>query len=154
MVIYTIIHLHNRMPAVLKARQPFLRSFKMSKLFALALVALNFAFAANATSLHPCTPVVEATPSRLNCQRDGYFYTITINTLMSGPNCREGRIEISRATIAVSNEEQEITRLEAQPGTFSYQLGGAREGRFDSDALNLHLRDCVSPMHGGFSVGN
>lgn len=135
-----------------------------------ALVLLSFQ-SVQARSLMPrCTPFIDAQSSRLNCskemnvtQTDGkqevarVFYSIVINTKMSPASCMaEGKyVEIHSADIKIStNENGELGRLQLKNGTFEYQLGGVQKGSFKADVLGLDLKDCVSPLRGGFSVGN
>jgi hypothetical protein len=143
----------------------------MFKCFILsALVVLGFQ-SVQARSLMPrCAPSIDAQPSRLNCVKEmnvtqvggkqevsRVFYTIVINTKMSPASCMdEGHfVEVRRADVSVStNENGQLASIQLKNGTFEYQLGGVQRGSFKADVIGLDLKDCVSPLHGGFSLGN
>jgi len=123
------------------------------------LATLIFTTAAQATSLHPCTPLVQAMPSELSCTEGNLRYRIQIDTLMSQsiPICQgnayqERKTAKGRVTTAEGDLLYSFTVPHDQ---FSYTLRmGGSEGTFKSQVLKLDLNDCVSPMHGGFSIGN
>lgn len=138
-----------------------------------SLISLILVFGfqiSEARSLAPrCAPVVDAQPSRLSCvkemlvkQADGkeqverVFYSIIINTKMSGPACTsDEHLEVHRADVSVSiNGVGQLANIQLSPGTFEYTLGGANAGSFSAPVLGLELNDCVSPLNGGFSIGN
>lgn len=139
-------------------------------LFFSALMVLGMQ-TAQARSLMPrCAPVIDMQPSRLNCVKETVvslagnksetlrvFYSIVINTKASPVVCMETDqyVEVKRATISVStNELGQAGTIELLPNQFEYQLGGATKGSFSAPLIGLDLNDCVSPVHGGFSVGN
>ncbi len=116
------------------------------------LLALNLA---NARSMHPCSPTVEAMDSQLACRENDKTYMITIKTLMSPsiPQCQgENHYEFHTALVEVYDQKQEkvINKLEIYHNDFTYGLGSY----FKSEKNQLDLNDCVSPYHGGFSVSN
>lgn len=111
----------------------------------LTLVAVS----GHARSLDPCTPRIEAAPSQLSCSDGALGFGIKFHTLMSGPECPTHQ-ELTSATIEVRVNGTVTEVIEAKAGSFTYTL----DDRFDSDSLGLHLRNCVSPMNGGFSIGN
>lgn len=122
--------------------------------YAIVLLMTLIGLGAEARSLDPCTPYVQANTTPLYCSQGDLSFSFKFHTLMSGPECHSHR-EITSATITVSRGREVPQTLEARPGTFTYTLGnGANEGQFDSDSLNLHLRSCIAPLNGGFSIGN
>ena len=124
----------------------------MLKYLLLPILLLSFHFS-SARSIMTCEPTVVAQPSYLFCRQDNLTYSIEISTLMSHPRCTE-RKEIHTANIEVSDGENVVDVLEIQHDDFTYELGSVGAGRFDSDIHDLHLDQCVSPIHGGVSIGN
>lgn len=125
------------------------------------LSAVFFGAFVQARSLHPCTPTVQAKPSRLSCVQNDKIYSIKIETLMSPAKemCRGDQlIEISTAYIQIANLAGEtLAKVEVLDNAFSYSLGlpGMDAGYFKSEALSLDLEKCATPAHGGgFSGGN
>jgi hypothetical protein len=129
----------------------------MKKFFALILIALSFNVA-QATSLHPCTPTIQAQPSIMYCADDVAFYAIRIDTVMSDPTrcSSDERVEISSATVEITDKATRAKNtLSIGNGDFSYKYDntGTRV-HFASPKNALDLKQCVAPMNGGFSVGN
>lgn len=128
-------------------------------LFLMAALLLQMTFA-SAMSLHPCTPTNKSTyPSYLSCQDPKNNYSIEIEVWVSPVTSYcpiENQLVIQRAKINVSPRDgSESYFLTAQPGDFSYQLSGpAGEGFFFSQKFDLNLKNCVSPLPGGISIGN
>lgn len=118
------------------------------------ILSLSILFASlqvSATSLHPCTPMVQAMPTNMYCNDGAVHYSIRIETLMSPaiPMCSgENHYEIHSATVVVSNGVAKQT-LQLQNDEFSYTFS-----TFVSPKANLNLKNCLVPPHGGFSVGN
>lgn len=128
----------------------------MSKFIVLALSLLSFN-AAHATSLHPCTPIVQAQDTHISCRAGAKYYSITIETLMSPPNCQgDEHYEYDTAKVEISTKSgKSLGVLTIHNGDFSYSLGvGGSGASFTSEKNGLKLDDCVTPMNGGFSVGN
>lgn len=110
---------------------------------------------ANARSLHPCTPSRQAMPTKIVCGDQHLSYVIVIETLMSPPEICQGKdyYEYKTAKIEISADSKPVGKVEIYDGQFDYSLGTNRTS-FRSEVLSLNLTDCVSPVHGGFSVGN
>ncbi len=126
----------------------------LSKITFLALILASFV--AQATSLSPCTPIVHAQPSRLNCVSGDDYYSIVIDTYMSTSSCPyEQRIEVQTAKISLSNKAGTVSQeLTAAPGTFRIDYKNPGSASFTSAELGLDLQDCIYPMNGSVSLGN
>lgn len=125
---------------------------------ALAVVLLSFQ-AVSATSIHPCTPTVQAQPTHLTCIEPSGYYSIQIDTLMSRPlEMCQGKNHFEYHTATVLFQPKGATRptqVVIYNSDLSYTLGnGGAPGAFVSPKFGLNLRNCISPMNGGFSIGN
>jgi hypothetical protein len=124
----------------------------------LALIATIFTLqTAKAESLHPCTPIVEAQDSHLHCRIPTGSASITIKTLMSRPieMCSgENHYEYHTAVIEFYDRAGNSVRTETIfHGDFTYKLDSQR-GFFRSESRGYDFDECVSPLNGGFSIGN
>ena len=113
---------------------------------------------AMAESLHPCTPTQTARSIQMSCHNDEYIYSINIKRLVSrdleicqGLELREYRT--AHVEVSERSSGSKVAKLEVFNGEFFVQLG-LETSRFSSKALNLDLRNCVTPQDGGFSIGN
>lgn len=120
---------------------------------------LGFTTLAQARSmLGRCEPTVKLSPSYMTCKNKEIFYSITFDTLVSpliqaceGVNSREN----TTASIEISNEKGEVlSKVVLYDGNFTSTSSIGGDGTFQSELLSLNLKGCVSPVHGGFSVGN
>jgi hypothetical protein len=123
---------------------------KLTALFA------SFAFVtfAQATSLHPCTPVVPAKPTVIFCNDGGESISIQINTLMSPAKrmCRgKNYFEFKTADVTLPEATEPTVVLD---GDFEYTLSPSGDATFSSESLGLDLTSCVTPIHGAVSFGN
>jgi hypothetical protein len=124
----------------------------------IVLAALALSTLTQATSLKPCTPTVEAMPTRISCGTDTEYYTIIIHTLMSPLECQGAdHYEYHTAYVTVTDKKtgRVIRKLELLNGDFTYTLSPMPgETTFESPALVTRLDRCASPVHGGVSIGN
>jgi len=113
---------------------------------------------ASATSLHPCTPIVELAPILISCNDKDVNYFIEIKTVASpnisicqGPN----RYLYQTADVSVSNNDNGtiLKQYTLQQNQFSFKLG-TLSSEFTFKDLGTTLKDCVTPSHGGVSIGN
>jgi hypothetical protein len=121
----------------------------------IALLASNAVFA---RSLNPCTPNVQAAPTQISCSQKDLSYSIVINTLMS-PSDRgctgTNYYEYKTAKIEITDKNGgAVGSAEIENGGFDYNFDGTGKASFKSDLFKLNLKNCVSPLNGGFSVGN
>lgn len=131
----------------------------LKSLFAAVALVIFSSATVQARSLHPCTPTVEAVPSRMSCPSGKLHFSIVINTWMSPSYemCQgANHIETHQANVEVINKRgQVVARFTLSHDEFNYRLGASGNGTFNSDEFGLHLDQCVSPLHGGgISVGN
>jgi hypothetical protein len=113
--------------------------------------------AAHATPPHPCEPTIQARPTIISCSEKGLYYGIRIFTQMSDPRIcpKESRLEIKTAALSIGDIEGNILKkIKLDNGSFTYTLSGTGDATFKSESESLDLTDCVTPMPGGFSVGN
>lgn len=112
--------------------------------------------------IDPCNPRIRALPTKIYCTANGFNYAIHIETYMSDSSqCSyENNKEIHTARISITAINKEDSKnncnnglIFLENGEFSYSLS-VNGVSFNSEVNNLHLQDCVSPVHGGFSVGN
>lgn len=107
-------------------------------------------------SLHPCTPTVQAIPSFISCRDEinNLYYSIEIQTLMSRPlkMCQgENHIEHHTARVRISDFNGHVAdNITIFNNDFTYKLGDS----FTSEIFNLNLKNCISPVPNGFSIGN
>lgn len=114
------------------------------------LFAMNVA---HATSLQPCTPIVEAQPSFITCRSGTDYVSIRIHVLMSDSRrCPYNQsVEYKTAQVEVSNASGAVTqKFEIGDGDFEYRL----DSYFKSEKYGMDLKSCVSPINGGVSFGN
>ncbi len=126
----------------------------MKKIFAILLFTLG-AQAALGASLHPCTPTVQAVPTQISCLAGELRYEIVVKTLMSPaqPYCTgENYFEYKTATVKILQDGSLKQQLTIPDGSFTYQLMDPTS--FTSTDYNLDLKDCVTPVFGGASIGN
>lgn len=125
------------------------------KLFIQILSLFFIVVTANADSLHPCTPYIQAQPSVMTCRQDGKFYDIRIRTLMSDRSrgCTEENqsyFEYKNATVEVYSNKKLEKKIELSDSEFSYTFNSFKA--IGSEPMDLN--NCVMPPHGGVSVGN
>jgi hypothetical protein len=130
----------------------------MSRLFAALVLILGFQ-AAQATSLNPCTPTVEAQPTLIMCQSGaGESVRIEVKTLMSPatPACSgENRYEYKTASVEIyAGSKTPKAKFDIADGDFSYTLSPMGDATFESPKHSLNLNKCVTPLNGGVSFGN
>ncbi len=129
----------------------------MSKL-SLILVSLTFSVLAQATSMHPCTPTVRAMDIRISCKTETGYARIIISTLMSPAIAMcQGSQHYEYQTAHIQQTDgsgRVIGKAVLQNGTFSFTLSPTGAATFNSRNARLDYRKCVTPLHGGFSVGN
>lgn len=134
----------------------------MKNMFAFLCLSFVTSFVASlslaqASSVHPCAPVIQARPTILSCSEGDRVYGIRIDTRMSDVRlCPvKDMIEINTAQVQVTDFEGNIFEEFVLPhGDFTYSLGDMENGSFQSKSRGLNLKNCSSPMPGGFSVGN
>jgi hypothetical protein len=128
------------------------------KLLTLIASLILTAQLASATSLHPCTPSVQASPTKISCKEGNVYYSIRIDTTMSPPieMCRgSNHYENHTATVTFGTSPSDNRTVTIYNDEFTYSLG-FENGRttFKSPKYNMNLVNCATPMHGGFSIGN
>ena len=119
------------------------------KLISLLLLMTSFSSQARSPMRPPCPNTVEMMPSFLGCNSQGFFFNITIKTYHSDVNqyC-SGESQI--AIVKISNRANTYSEVRHYL-EFDYELGGVDDGHFYSH--DLSLEKCISPLHGGFSIG-
>ncbi len=126
----------------------------MLKIF-LSVLTVSFTQLAQATSLHPCTPTVQAQPTIMYCADGVKRYSIVIQTLMSKPlpMCQgANHFERHTAQIKLSINGVVSGTATLNHDSFKHSLAA---GTFISPKNSLYLKNCISPIHGGgFSIGN
>jgi len=134
----------------------------MKNVFALLCLSFVTSFVAGfsvaqASSVHPCAPVIQALPTILSCSEGNRLYGIRIDTRMSDVRLCPVKdvIEINTAQVRVTDFQGNVLEAFVLPHEdFTYSLGNMGNGSFQSQSRGLNLQNCSSPMHGGFSVGN
>lgn len=121
------------------------------------VLSLCVSTAAQATSLHPCTPTREMQSTVISCSENGLIYGIKVKTLASRaiPMCQgQHYMEIQSAEISVvDGKGKTFGMIDLYPGSFSYELNGG-DASFRSEAFFLDLKNCNTPQFGGLSFGN
>lgn len=124
----------------------------------ISLFSLMFSLQAGAVSPHPCTPTRELQPMNISCKKGSTYYTITVKTLASrSMSICPGKnyVEYQTAYIEKSTYEGKILgRMTLYDGQFLYKSTGNGDLIFKSRKARLDLKNCVSPLHGAFSIGN
>lgn len=110
-------------------------------------------------SLAPnCLPERRYMPLRMACQSvlkksNEVSYSVLIHTRSVDVNCSGEYQNFQTAKIEFGTKQtSKAGSIELNHGTFTYSYKGSKS-KFSAPVLNLEL-DCVTPMHGGFSVGN
>ena len=108
----------------------------------IALVTLLIGFnTAQATSVHPCTPSIQAQPTYIYCRQGGNFYSITVNVLMSNRQQCDEPVEYKTANVSISDQKGKVlSTLEIVDGQFSYTLSATGGATFKSKLLSLDLK--------------
>jgi hypothetical protein len=113
---------------------------------------------AEARSVHPCTPRVQAQPIYMSCLVDSGFVAIQINTLMSPqlPLCTgDNYFEYQTANIRTLDQSGNETGAKALlDGQFTFTLSPTGDAAFASVDGSIRLDSCVTPIHGAVSFGN
>lgn len=126
----------------------------------LTLIVILTSHVAMATSVHPCTPMVQAKPTRIQCLQEGKQYSILIETLMSKPlEMCQGKNYFENKTAKIEISSADSNSVQGQMtlfnGSFEYRLIPGGQATFHSEILDLDLKNCVTPQNGGaFSIGN
>lgn len=119
--------------------------------------ALFLVAQAQANSLSPCAPTVEAPTLRINCVAGDEFYTILVRRSVSPDTamCQgKNRREYKTADVTITNQAGVwIDQLELGSNEFSYSTSAFGNATFESDKLPDFDR-CVNSLPGGISVGN
>jgi hypothetical protein len=140
-------------PVITGATKTLTREIHMKTVIIfLSLLCSNLTFA---TSLRPCTPSVQAKPTRIFCKDKGLSYSIVVNTLVSPAQCTgQNHFEYKTAKVNVTNKAgQAVNEIEILEGDFDYSLQTGHV-EFNSSINGLKLKKCVTPAFGGFSIGN
>lgn len=112
---------------------------------------------AHATSLHPCTPIVEAQDTIISCATNGTYYSIRVETLMSDVSmCPiDEMVEYNTAKVTVSDVNGNVSKkIVLGHGEFSYTTNAMGDATFESKKAGLDLKECATPLFGAFSIGN
>ncbi len=125
----------------------------MKKSILTILGLLAFGALAQARSLDPCTPTVEAQPIYISCVDEHKDYGITIKTLMSPASCQGEPIEVKRAVVEAKERATSDVQIYEIFEGFSYTLD-LEFASFKSEVPALDLQRCLTPSHGGVSFGN
>jgi len=130
----------------------------MKHFFAFLVLFLGIQ-SAQATSLHPCTPRIQAQPTTMYCKDGDVYFSIRIDTLMSDVRndmCTgKNFYEYHSAVVKVSDRNgKDPQTLKFDNADFTYTLFGPQGATFKANDGSLNLDHCAVPQNGGFSVGN